>query len=220
MLHGSCSRSRFIPGAASSPVSSSTSQALHPTSVNETYGTTQIPISSDPPTLNSGTEFTTHVSHECTFLNTHKHPPTNVNSPGYGGDPDDDADIADTADADIFEILHLGPNHAAGIVACPENLAPPLEDPVPPSIESDPDTSEHTPSVTSPVTIDLFPNGRPGAPISDTRGSHMDDTSSEVLGRSIWAPFTSQCDWEVARWAKMRSLKSSAVSDLLAIPEV
>ncbi|KAN0103742.1 hypothetical protein V8E52_011679, partial [Russula decolorans] len=37
---------------------------------------------------------------------------------------------------------------------------------------------------------------------------------------SIWAPFCSQCDWEVAQWAKMRAPTSSAMADLLAIPEV
>ncbi|KAI9436431.1 hypothetical protein H4582DRAFT_2112092 [Lactarius indigo] len=35
-----------------------------------------------------------------------------------------------------------------------------------------------------------------------------------------WAPFQSQCNWEVACWAKMRGPLSSAVTELLAIPEV
>ncbi|KAI9440325.1 hypothetical protein H4582DRAFT_1796975, partial [Lactarius indigo] len=35
-----------------------------------------------------------------------------------------------------------------------------------------------------------------------------------------WAPFRTQCDWEIARWAKLRGPSSSAVADLLAIPEV
>ncbi|KAI9429265.1 hypothetical protein H4582DRAFT_1827220 [Lactarius indigo] len=41
-----------------------------------------------------------------------------------------------------------------------------------------------------------------------------------ALGDAAWAPFRSQCDWEVACWAKMRGPSSSAVTELLAIPEV
>jgi hypothetical protein len=68
------------------------------------------------------------------------------------------------------------------------------------------------------VVIDPFPHGSPGAPIS--QGSYMDDTDREASDGSIWAPFCSQCDWEVAQWAKMRAPTSSAMADLLAIPEV
>ncbi|KAJ7312316.1 hypothetical protein DFH08DRAFT_717847 [Mycena albidolilacea] len=35
-----------------------------------------------------------------------------------------------------------------------------------------------------------------------------------------WAPFTSQVDWEVAKWAKLRGSTSTAVTDLLAIDGV
>lgn len=35
-----------------------------------------------------------------------------------------------------------------------------------------------------------------------------------------WAPFKSQNDWEVARWAKLRGKGSNAFNDLLAIPGV
>ncbi|KAI9437037.1 hypothetical protein H4582DRAFT_2112014 [Lactarius indigo] len=37
---------------------------------------------------------------------------------------------------------------------------------------------------------------------------------------SIWAPFQSQCDWEIAHWAKMHGPTSSAVVSLLAIPQL
>ncbi|KAH9847806.1 hypothetical protein C2E23DRAFT_740945, partial [Lenzites betulinus] len=42
--------------------------------------------------------------------------------------------------------------------------------------------------------------------------AHVDRHSSQP-----WAPFQSQLDWEVARWAKMRGPGSTAVSELLAI---
>ncbi|KAI9442877.1 hypothetical protein BJY52DRAFT_1206753 [Lactarius psammicola] len=41
-----------------------------------------------------------------------------------------------------------------------------------------------------------------------------------TTGDLIWAPFRSQCDWEIAHWAKMRGPTSTAVMELLAIPEV
>ncbi|KAH8996568.1 hypothetical protein EDB83DRAFT_2509885 [Lactarius deliciosus] len=36
----------------------------------------------------------------------------------------------------------------------------------------------------------------------------------------VWAPFRSQCDWEFTCWAKMRGVMASAVTALLAIPEL
>lgn len=37
---------------------------------------------------------------------------------------------------------------------------------------------------------------------------------------NVWAPFNSKVDWEVAQWAKLRGLGSTAFSDLLAIEGV
>ena len=37
---------------------------------------------------------------------------------------------------------------------------------------------------------------------------------------SIWAPFGSQREWEVAKWVKTNRLTSSAFDQLLGIPEV
>ena len=142
------------------------------------------------------------------------------NTPGNDPDPDDIADVTNAMDADTFETLGLGPSRAADTIETPsmpppEELGPPLEDPVPQSVGSG---SEQPPNA---VVVDLFLNGSPGAPISgEHEDSPMDDASSEDIGGSIWAPFSSQCDWEIARWAKTHSPTSSAVSDLLAIPEV
>ncbi|KAI9459935.1 hypothetical protein BJY52DRAFT_1204009 [Lactarius psammicola] len=61
----------------------------------------------------------------------------------------------------------------------------------------------------------------PGAPIPGAlQGLHVYQSSQEAFGPSIWAPFRSRGDWEIACWAKMRGPTSSAVADLLAIPEV
>ncbi|KAF8257783.1 hypothetical protein EI94DRAFT_1918962 [Lactarius quietus] len=56
----------------------------------------------------------------------------------------------------------------------------------------------------STLTIELFPHGQPGAP--------------DTLGESVWAPFRSQCDWELAHWVKTSGSTSSAVNVLLRIP--
>ncbi|KAI9448874.1 hypothetical protein BJY52DRAFT_1206479 [Lactarius psammicola] len=58
------------------------------------------------------------------------------------------------------------------------------------------------------------------APIPGLRqGSLVYDSSQAAFGASVWAPFRSQCDWEVAHWAKMCGPTSSAVTELLAISE-
>ena len=71
------------------------------------------------------------------------------------------------------------------------------------------------------LTVDQFPLGQPGAPVTGTpQGTTVYESTQDMLGESIWAPFRSQCDWELAYWAKMRGPTSSAVTDLLAIPGV
>jgi hypothetical protein len=71
------------------------------------------------------------------------------------------------------------------------------------------------------VVVDRFPFGSPGAPIaSPSDNATMNGANLRAPGDSIWTPFRSQCDWEIAHWAKMRGPTSSAVTELLAIPEV
>jgi hypothetical protein len=78
---------------------------------------------------------------------------------------------------------------------------------------SDPDT-------TPTVFIKTFPFGRAGASIEAPDLSAMTGSGVTPPEDSIWAPFCSQRDWEIARWAKTHRLTSSAFSELLAIPEV
>jgi hypothetical protein len=68
----------------------------------------------------------------------------------------------------------------------------------------------------SAVVVEHFPFGRPGAPIP---GRPQGDSQAAFTGPQ-WAPFQSQLDWDVARWVKLRSGSSTAVSELLAIPGV
>jgi len=75
--------------------------------------------------------------------------------------------------------------------------------------------------VASGFTVDRFPFGSLGAPIPrKVQGSSAYEALQEMNANTPWAPFTSQLDWEVARWAKMRSRTSTAVTELLVIPGV
>ncbi|KAF8261178.1 hypothetical protein EI94DRAFT_1773493 [Lactarius quietus] len=68
-------------------------------------------------------------------------------------------------------------------------------------------------------TVMLFPQGQPRAPlISTPQGAIIYESNQDIFGESIWAPFQSQCDWELAYWAKTCRPTASAVTDLLAIP--
>lgn len=89
----------------------------------------------------------------------------------------------------------------------------------PTDLEDQTDTAD--PEMASGVVIDKFPFGSPGAPIPGMlRGSSAYEMLQETRADTPWAPFSSQLDWEVARWAKMRGQTSTAVAELLAIPGV
>ncbi|KAN0103997.1 hypothetical protein V8E52_011427 [Russula decolorans] len=75
-------------------------------------------------------------------------------------------------------------------------------------------------SDTSSVVVDTFPFGNPGAPIPGVPQGRSSYELFQVTQEGIWAPFRSQRDWDIARWTKTHSTTSSAVADLLAIPEV
>lgn len=71
------------------------------------------------------------------------------------------------------------------------------------------------------VVVKQFPHGRPGAPVTSIpQGSSIYESTQDRLGELLWAPFHSECDWEIARWAKMRGPTSTATTELLAIPGV
>jgi hypothetical protein len=129
-------------------------------------------------------------------------------------------DNAAAEDADILEIL--GESDRSTVTIPEQAASDEVTVSMPPPETTDLDIqSEATnlePSPPMPVVIDPFPHGSPGAPISQR--SHIHDTDRDVPNGSIWAPFSSQCDWKVAHWAKMRGPSSSATADLLAIPEV
>lgn len=65
------------------------------------------------------------------------------------------------------------------------------------------------------------PNSRPGAVLHHHEPndiSYCQKVSSD--GSDIWAPFTSEVDWRIAKWAKLRGPGSTAFSELLGIDGV
>ena len=130
---------------------------------------------------------------------------------------DDSVDPADAVDAEAFEALSQGPLYLPSqeYTADPPAL---LEDP-----GRQPTRIEASKSGVT-VVIVRFPFGSAGAPIDAPLPPHENASSNRLSimshSNSIWAPFRSQRDWEIAHWAKMRGPTSTAVNDLLAIPEV
>ncbi|KAH7904457.1 hypothetical protein BJ138DRAFT_993077, partial [Hygrophoropsis aurantiaca] len=69
-----------------------------------------------------------------------------------------------------------------------------------------------------------YPDERAGQPTRpDGRSQNSNECYKDRLnfsGSNPWAPFSSQTDWEIARWAKLRGPGSTAFSELLAISGV
>ena len=138
-------------------------------------------------------------------------------------DHEDAADPTDSIDADLLETLSRDFNCSA--TNGPEHTTTPNEPPLVRSQSFDPPPPVHFEdgvlNGASQVIVDSFPHDSAGAPIPGARdGSHVYQSTQEAFRTSIWAPFCSQIDWEIARWAKMRGPSSSAVAELFAIPEV
>lgn len=131
-------------------------------------------------------------------------------------------DYADTADANAFEIL-LQQDTSIAVYPETDHSSGDLSSEQPPTpARSAPLVIQTEPGETSlNVVVKHFPHGRPGAPVTSIpQGSSIYESTQDRLGESLWAPFHSECDWEVARWAKMRGPTSTAMTELLAIPGV
>ena len=131
----------------------------------------------------------------------------------------DNLDTADVTDANAFQELSQGGGHPMLTDTCEIAV-----DSAPDILENDGEQSiefESNFSRTSSVVVEVFPFGSPGAPIPGMppgRSSHVwfQDTQED----STWAPFKSERDWVMARWAKTYGTTSSAVDAVLALPEV
>ncbi|KAI9439121.1 hypothetical protein H4582DRAFT_2056961 [Lactarius indigo] len=132
-------------------------------------------------------------------------------------DSNDGGDV-DSTDANTFEAI-FGERNFSSVVTPelehadePQSLSPPPEPPIPEACNPD----------TRPISfVDRFPHGHPGAPVAGTpQVSSTYGSTRHELRDSVWAPFRSQCDWEFAHWAKTCGATASAVTALLAIPEL
>jgi hypothetical protein len=71
-----------------------------------------------------------------------------------------------------------------------------------------------------PVTVDCFPSSLAGTPIGNPPSHATNEAYSTSSTHNPYAPFASQLDWEVARWAKLRGPGATAITELLKIPGV
>lgn len=67
---------------------------------------------------------------------------------------------------------------------------------------------------------DKYPSSRVGKALSREESRDHGYGASLGSGDNPWAPFNSKKDWEIARWAKLRGVGSTAFSELLAIDAV
>jgi len=66
-----------------------------------------------------------------------------------------------------------------------------------------------------------YPDPRAGQQITNCRAANVEyEAHLANAEENLYHPFASKMDWEVARWAKLRGLSSTALSDLLAIEGV
>ena len=149
----------------------------------------------------------------------HDGTPIGAPDPGDIADTDSDEEPPDPAnitDTDAFE--ELGQNNHFVVTRTPDLLTIDESPDTPDAPEELPNDMEAGNADAMPtVVIDHFPLASAGAPI---HGMPHSNSVYESDRESIWSPFTSRCDWLFARWAKMRGPTSSAVTELLAIPEV
>ena len=146
----------------------------------------------------------------------------------------DDPDPADAIDRDLLELL-ANSNSDTATSANPEQVrsvvtpvevqspapAPAPDEPQLAQLPALPRLDADRSDIPPQLVIEHFPHGSPGVPIPGAdQGSSIYQSSQDAFGASIWAPFRSRLDWEIARWAKMRGPTSTAVTELLAIPEV
>ena len=136
------------------------------------------------------------------------------------GELDEAPDPADVNDADAFE--ELVQNNECFMTATPDQPTIDEVQDVPNAPEERSNHMEAGNSDGTPeVVIDRFPSPSAGAPIpSAPDGISVNGSHEGTQPDSVWSPFVSQCDWLFAHWAKMHAPSLSAVSDLLAIPEV
>jgi len=73
------------------------------------------------------------------------------------------------------------------------------------------------------ISIEHFPSSNAGAAIPDDQGfveTDYDRYLSQCGNINEYAPFASQIEWDIAHWAKVHGITSTAVTELLGIKGV
>jgi hypothetical protein len=151
----------------------------------------------------------------------------------FESDPDfppdldvDEADINEDSDLEeLFEDLDIGWELP---VADPGSMDPDASDSEDPDdVQLPPDPSSRSTAhdaLRQPPHIqhfnDIYLRARAGTCIGSVPNRNDSYQSRLRDDKNLWAPFSSQIDWEIARWAKLRGPSSTAFSDLLAIEGV
>jgi hypothetical protein len=149
---------------------------------------------------------------------------TDDSDSNFEGGLDSTPDTANIMDANAFEELAQNIDFLSELA--PISDQPTINDlPGAPTLnhaEAQPNQHEVDNMGTAPiVVIDHFPSGQVGAPIPGmAHRSLIYESYQDTYVDTEWVPFTSQCNWLFAHWAKMHSLTSSSLDDLLGIPEV
>ncbi|KAM6496730.1 hypothetical protein JOM56_007203 [Amanita muscaria] len=79
------------------------------------------------------------------------------------------------------------------------------------------DTPEHTDNVERSPIHNKEDYELAGRPISPAEENNENNCQRDGLSNDAFAPFKSQLDWEVAKWAKLRGPSSTALTEFLAI---
>ena len=142
---------------------------------------------------------------------------TDVFEPMTQTQPSGFQDVYSTA-SDPEDISSAESESPSGNLSDPEDISS-AESESPPENSSNP--LEPSGADTHPqLFVEHFPHGKPGAPIDNMQGTSIYESSQNVLGEAVWSPFQSQCNWDVAYWAKMSGPSCSAITSLLSIPNV
>jgi hypothetical protein len=156
----------------------------------------------------------------------------NTNENGSDSDSEQESSDSDSEDREqrLFELdLERGWEPERPLAALQDTILPVNGTPPTPASKADLDLTEQRLLAEGradayPRIIrysDQYPASHAGAATAHT-GTLSDATyTASVNGKNnLWAPFTSEIDWKVARWAKLRGAGSTAFSDLLGIDGV
>ena len=89
-----------------------------------------------------------------------------------------------------------------------------------PGVDLEPEVSPR--STTKDYIIEQFPGDQAGTPLEHVTPcqSNFEKYQQQLNNNAEYAPFTSQADWEIARWAKIYGPSSNAVNELLKVDGV